>query len=581
MNPTSLPAGQSLRVASRLAFFSVVLALYASILPGQTTVPQSRRVAIFGSSVASGTGDDTGKEGYAGRLREMLTPRGWAVLNQSRGGDNTLTAAPRFTPVGEPQPNTKYLLPVNPAYVVIGLSLGNEGIKAETTTEGRDKIYEQFQAGVCGFIDRSRENKIVPVVANCYARADFTDVEYAYTRRMNLLINSWDVPSINFLGAVDDGTGRWVKGFIHDSLHPNSAGHAEMAMTIVPSLFEALEKGKPRPAKTPTTAFARATGGAAPLSFTPAETMHPFAVAISVRTQVDGPVLSVTGSTLNATNYVLMASGQTGVPSVAISSAQLAAINSLDSRLPTGLQRVTDARAALLRASLNLPPNAAAIANAGQALATAEQALAIARAESFAILQTNAETLSPAQTRLVTASAGRGASLQTFGQGGGAIVETELNPGATFTSAVGVHNGVWTYTAANGSLVPSTVKADADWHQVIVSHYTARGETLFFVDGKLAGRITERLQPKTFLAGGSATASTAAHPIDLRDLMIYRSALNEDEAAAIQSGTLFQSSLEIYAPLADARFAPGSPVENRAQSLTFVTAGPTITHLDR
>ena len=38
-------------------------------------------------------------------------------------------------------------------------------------------------------------------------------------------------------------------------------------------------------------------------------------------------------------------------------------------------------------------------------------------------------------------------------------------------------------------------------------------------------------------------------------------------------GTLLQSSLEIYAPLSDATFASGAPVENRAQSLTAFTAG--------
>ena len=55
----------------------------------------------------------------------------------------------------------------------------------------------------------------------------------------------WDVPSVNFLGAVDDGTGKWAKGFWHDSLHPNAAGHDELARTFVPTLFDALEQGKP------------------------------------------------------------------------------------------------------------------------------------------------------------------------------------------------------------------------------------------------------------------------------------------------------------------------------------------------
>src|SRR5262249_56045843 len=98
-----------------------------------------------------------------------------------------------------------------------------------------------------GFINRSRENHIVPIVTSCYARMDFTDVEYEYTRRMNLMIDSWDVPSVNFLGAVDDGTGKWAKGFWSDSLHPNASGPAPLPTPFVPTLFDALEQGKAAP----------------------------------------------------------------------------------------------------------------------------------------------------------------------------------------------------------------------------------------------------------------------------------------------------------------------------------------------
>jgi len=55
-------------------------------------------------------------------------------------------------------------------------------------------------------IDLLISHHIVPIITLCYTRNDFTPVEYDYTRRMNLAINGWDVPSVNFLGAVDDGT---------------------------------------------------------------------------------------------------------------------------------------------------------------------------------------------------------------------------------------------------------------------------------------------------------------------------------------------------------------------------------------
>jgi lysophospholipase L1-like esterase len=549
-----------------------LVGIAASLAPAQTPVPQTRRIAIFGSSVASGTGDDAGGEGYAGRLRRLLAPRGWEVLNQSRGGDSTLTAAPRFAPVGQPEPNTKYLLPVNPAYVVIGLSLGNEGIKNQSDTAGRDAIYQQFERGILGFIQRSRENRIVPVVANCYARQDFTATEYDYTKRMNLLINSWDVPSFNFLGAVDDGTGKWAKGFIHDSLHPNASGHAEMAMTIVPSLFDALEQGKARPARASSPAFARASGQNAALTFTPDEKMHPFALGVSARTRADGTVATVTGSTLAAETYYLVqagARGGAGSP-VTLSNAQLTAINSLESRAPDASQAVANARAALALASLT---DASTVSAAAANLAAAELALALARADALAQLQAGANRFTAAQLAPIITTAGRGGSLQTFGRGGGAgggvVEETALNASGGFSAGIGVRNNVWAYTSANGTVLASSVHADGNWHNLVLSHYTARGETLFYVDGQLVGRTDERLEPKSFRLG----RVTGAEPVDLRDALLYRSALNDDEVAALHSGTLLQSSLEIYAPLADASFAAGTAVENRAQSLTAFTAG--------
>ena len=456
---------------SALAATMIVLAGLANT-HGQKPAAPPRRIAVFGSSVANGTGDDLGKEGYTGRLRESMAARGWEVLNQSRGGDNTKTMAPRFAPEGMPDPKVRYLLPVNPGYVLIGLSLGNEGIQNGATKADKDATFNQFEAGIRGFVERSRQHHIVPIVTLCYTRNDFTPVEYEYTRRMNLLINAWDVPSVNFLGAVDDGTGKWAKGFWHDALHPNAAGHAELARTFVPTLFEAIEQGKPAPKRSTSTAFARVTGGDTPIAFTPEDSMHAFSFGVTVRSNSDGSVATISGSTLTMTSEV---------------------------------------------------------------------------------------------------------KREERGGGRGALefVASALTTATPFTSTIGAKNGTWTYVSSNGGAVSSTVKADAQWHRLVVSHYTARGETLFFVDGTLAGKTAERLEPGRFGLGGEG-------PADVKDLLIYRSALNADEVAALQNGALLQASLEVYAPLTDAQFKPGAPVENRAQSLTTARVGAgSVTHVTK
>jgi len=64
-------------------------------------------------------------------------------------------------------------------------------------------------------------------------------------------------------------------------------------------------------------------------------------------------------------------------------------------------------------------------------------------------------------------------------------------------------------------------------------------------------------------------------------MFLFRSALNADEAAALNDGKLLQASLEVYAPLRDVQFRPDAAVENRAQSLTFFKAGSgSIVHVN-
>ena len=438
-------------------------------LHSQGTAPRPRRIAVFGSSVAFGTGDEFNKEGYTGLLRAMLAPRAWEVLNQSRGGDTTKTMAPRFAPEGAPLPNVRYLLPVKPGYVVIGLSLANEGILEAETKEAKDAVFKQYASGIKGFIDRSRQNHIVPVVGLVYPRMSYTATEYEYVRRMNLMQNSWDVPTINFLGAVDDGTGRYARGFDFDDRHPNAAGHHEMVYTFVPTLFDALEKGKPLPAAPSEPAgFARVSGSIAPFTFATEDPMHAFALAFSVHAESDGTVAAVTGSILNATTEMKISS-----------------------------------------------------------------------------------------------------------RGNSSFESINLTPGQTFNETIRVENGRWSYQPANGAIVRSEIRADSQWHNIVLSHYTARGESLFFIDGKLIGKVAERLQPERFVLAGPGSADNPGSPkqADYKDLFLFRSALNADEAAAINEGKLLQASLEVYAPLGDAEFRPGSAVENHAQSMTFFKTG--------
>jgi len=383
-------------------------------------------IAVFGSSVAHGAVDKAGG-GYRGRLATLLADRGWDVINVSRGGDNTVTIQPRF----EAQ-----LVPADPDYVIIGLSLGNEGIRSDKKEE-QQAVFDRFRDGMLDLIRQCREKGMRPVVANCYAHACFHQDHYAHTRRMNLLINTWDVPSINFLGAIDNGAGQWAEGHEADPWHPNSRGHEEMFRAIVPTLFDAMEAGKPIPVKVEPLNCARilrTDGVDAPLEFVAGDPIHAHAVGFWVRSDGTGTIAGLTG------------------------------------------------------------------------------------------------------------------------ESGSAYVAIE--PGRI------------TYNSPVGTSISAAIDQVDGWHHILVSHRYCIGQTMFFVDGTLAGSVEEAHQPRRFVLGGGGSDSQVSPPgADYRDWFVWRSALNEDEAKVVHEGGLLQSSLEIYAPLQDAAFADGTPVVNVAQSM--------------
>ncbi len=241
------------------------------------------KISVMGSSVANGHGA-TNNQGYAYKYSQLLAQRSannsglpWTVSNISVDGNSTIDVLNRWD---------NDLLNDCSSYVIYGLSLGNEGI-----ITGGQPTFDQFKTNMLLLIAKARAVGKFPVVTNNYTRADYTATEYAFIKQMNLLIHQWDVPSINLLGAVDNGSGQWSTGYQYDALHPNDAGHAEMSYAFVPSLFDAIKAGKALPQK--------ATGNYMTISksistdqltFTPENTIHSFTLSFDIKTNSNGTI---------------------------------------------------------------------------------------------------------------------------------------------------------------------------------------------------------------------------------------------------------------------------------------------------
>lgn len=222
----------------------VALLLRIGLLLGLASpvLAQPVHVTFFGSSVCYGTGAEK-NHGYAWQFFHSgaIDTTRYQYFNASTGGDNTLK-------VEKEDRLSKKLYPTDPDIVVLGLSLGNEGILTPKDDNGREQILEQYRSRLLALADSLHSLNIKPIIVNCYANNNFGAAHYEATQRMNRLINTWPYPSVNVLGTVDDLTGKWVEGYWTDALHPNTAGHREMAYALVPSLFEAIRRGKKTPA---------------------------------------------------------------------------------------------------------------------------------------------------------------------------------------------------------------------------------------------------------------------------------------------------------------------------------------------
>lgn len=401
-----------------------------------------------------GDDDDDVKQwmqGYSYHVRELLDDQGWVVRNRGIPGWNTSQARygleeHLYTGTG---PNTAEF-----DYVFIGLTLGNEGLAPDTDEYW---VHDSFRYGINYLNTQARQNGITPLLGLVYTKDVYGADEYAAVKRMNRYLNSLDVPSMNFLGAVDDGTGHYTPGFGHepeepDAVHPNDDGHLEFFYAYVPSVYHALEAGKDVPTRVTEPGFVRIAAGSVnkPLSYAPeqglyAHPVHSFALRFLVRTTSDGVVACI-----------------------------------------------------------------------------------------------------PA--------------------------EDETNGEAVVYPVLEINGGTLRYTsqASGGQSIDSGLVAnDGQWHEVLLSHYYASQRTLLFVDGALAGTVSERLEPRRFTLGGpDVSGLSAPASADYQDLMIWRSALNADEAADLYAGEMLKGSLEIYAPLRDNAFTDGSAVANTAQSLS-------------
>ena len=245
------------------------------------------KITFFGSSVCNGQGADN-MHGYAWQYGQLLAERyaqnsdltDFEYSNASVNGNNTLNLLARFN---------GHLTGDCGEYVVIGLGLGNEGLHEAANKQA---VYEQWKTNMQLLISKAQAEGKTVVATNNYPRGDYNADDYNYVKQMNLEMHEWDIPTVNFLGALDNlqGNGQWADGYqvAGDIYHPTTEGHSEFMHTIVPSLFEALEAGKQKPTRQ--TGEGLQLAAADKIVFTPEDQPHSFTIAMRIKTDKYGKI---------------------------------------------------------------------------------------------------------------------------------------------------------------------------------------------------------------------------------------------------------------------------------------------------
>ncbi len=243
------------------------------------------RITVMGSSVANGQGADPTGEGYAYLYGQELESRYQAgtsdndfyISNISINGNSTVDLLNRYDELQREFGR----------YVIYGVSLGNEGIHGAADQQA---IYDQFKTNMTTLIANARNDGKYPIVMNNYTRGDFEASDYEMVKSMDEEIERWDCPSVDLLGAIDNGAGRWADGYMAynssgeaDIYHPNTDGHREFMMAMVPSMMDAIEAGKTLATnRTKNTSMQLSNG--ATVEFTPEGTTHPFTLSFTFAT---------------------------------------------------------------------------------------------------------------------------------------------------------------------------------------------------------------------------------------------------------------------------------------------------------
>ncbi len=278
-----ISSGENIRINS--GTYTITVDLNKGVFDISAPV-DNNKICVFGSSIANGKGAEN-YEGYASLYGKHLASRFANGLSSNPFFMSSVSAD-----VGAISYHIARYDDLSRdfgRFAILGFSTGEERVQGAAVPS---EIISRYHSTLLKLVDRARADGIIPVVVNMTPHNKFVSNEYNAVLAENLALHELDCPTINAMGAVSDGSGKFAEGYNSAVSTPNDAGHNEIMRAIVPSLFDALAAGKPQPTRDLTKKIE--LSGDALLKFEPEDGLHSFTIAVRYNTKNAGTILSFT-----------------------------------------------------------------------------------------------------------------------------------------------------------------------------------------------------------------------------------------------------------------------------------------------
>lgn len=188
-----------------------------------------KTIVFTGSSSTEGTGTTDGKtKGYVELFKAKLGTTKYNIINRGVGGDNTTGQLNRFA---------KDIAPLNPDFVFLAFTLGNEGY---VSAPDKRALVNQFRNNILRLCHMVKQLGAVPIVMTQAPTRNYDAMFYDYSQKLTDELESAGILMCDWGGVVDamDGTFKPIDSIMNDDVHYKDAAHVEIANSIPPTLVE-------------------------------------------------------------------------------------------------------------------------------------------------------------------------------------------------------------------------------------------------------------------------------------------------------------------------------------------------------